>query len=888
MERRFEERGLLSRVTFVDAVDGLAVGTEGDDWAKSGRGCFASHLEVMRILVSDSRFSESGVIVFEDDVVIHREFAERSEAALANLPQDATQCLFGFMLAPPDPDLVWAGREPALHNLVAVEADCMWGSHCYWMTPDRAERALEVYGDLPFDELPVGTERFTVPRAGYASWPALALQEAADSTIRSDESMEACHRRGQARWPLAEYLGAGDNEEALGFRGTPKPTIGLCMIVRDEAEVIERCLGSVAGLIDTWTICDTGSEDRTPELIEKRLKGIPGKLHRTEWRDFGRNRSELMELARGTADYLLLVDADMTIDWRGPLPELTADAYELSHEGDLGYWIPRLVRGNLDWRFVGATHEYLALDGDHTREQLRELVIEHHADGGTRDEKFERDRALLEAALQVNPDDERSTFYLAQTLRDMGQTQEAIELYRRRIELGGWDEEVFYAALQVAMLTAEDDPRASIPLFLEAFERRPTRAEPLHEASYVCRTLGWHEAAYTFARRAAQIPAPDDILFVGRSTYEWGALLELGLAAHDIERHDEASAAYGELLQRDLPANIAASVRENVRRVANRVGYGDLADRNTAVALADLAPSLRTAEIKLEVDPPWPQFNPSVAVDGDGFRAIVRTANYHLDRGVYSTVDGSDAVRTINYLAKFDAQFQLLSVEPLRDFEGEMDWHDFPVQGWEDCRLFQIDGTWYATATSREVVPEGVCQTVLLELDGSSIAAARILPGPDQHRHEKNWMPYVSDGQLLFVYTSSPTVITRVDPDAGGPEPFANHDAPEEASEFRGGSQGVAVDGGVLFCIHEALDFGGPRRYLHRWVLFDPEWRLSAVSPRFHFADHDIEICTGLAKRGSELIASFGINDRIAALAVMDEAEVLASLGGLESLLATV
>jgi hypothetical protein len=69
-------------------------------------------------------------------------------------------------------------------------------------------------------------------------------------------------------------------------------------------------------------------------------------------------------------------------------------------------------------------------------------------------------------------------------------------------------------------------------------------------------------------------------------------------------------------------------------------------------------------------------------------------------------------------------------------------------------------------------------------------------------------------------------------------------------------------------------------------VLFDPEWRLSAISPRFHFADHDIEICTGLVRRGSELIASFGINDRIAALAVVDECEVLAILGDPATLLA--
>jgi tetratricopeptide (TPR) repeat protein len=593
-----------------------------------------------------------------------------------------------------------------------------------------------------------------------------------------------------------------------------------------------------------------------------------------------------MKLAKGTAEYLLLIDADMTIDWRGPLPELTADAYELRHEGSLGYWIPRLVRGSLDWLYVGATHEYLALDVDHSREQLHELVIEHHADGGARDEKFERDKALLEAALQKDPADERSTFYLAQTMRDMGSTERAIELYRRRVDLGGWDEEVFYAALQAALLTAEDDPRASIPLFLEAFERRPSRAEPLHQAAYVCRTLGWHEVAYTLGRRAAEIPVPDDILFVDRSTYEWGALFELGLAAHETERHAEAQEAYRELLQRELPANIASAARENVRRVANRASFGDLADRNTEAKLSDLAPSLRMAEIKLEVDPPWPQFNPSIAADGDGFRAIVRTANYHIDRGVYTILDGSGDIRTINYIARFDAQLELLSVEPLSDFEGDMEWHDFQVQGWEDLRLFQLDGAWYATATSRELAPEGVCRTVLLELDGPRISAARVLPGPDEHRHEKNWMPYASDGRLLFVYTSSPTVITRVDPRAGGPEPFASHEAPDEAKEFRGGSQGVAVEGGVLFCIHEALDFGGPRRYLHRWILFDSEWRLSAVSPRFHFADHDIEICAGLARRGSELIASFGINDRTAALAVMEEREVLASLTDVGSLLA--
>ncbi|MEJ7876272.1 MAG: hypothetical protein WKF62_06395, partial [Solirubrobacterales bacterium] len=189
MERRFAERGLLECVRFVEAVDGKEIGTLGDGWAKSARGCFASHLQVMRLLVSDPALAETGAIVFEDDVLIHREFAERSEAVLANLPGGANQCVLGFMLAPPNPDLVWAGRDPARHNLCRIDADFMWGSHCYWMAPERAEQALEEYGEIPFDELPLGTELFTVPRAGFVSWPSLALQEAADSTLRTDSEL---------------------------------------------------------------------------------------------------------------------------------------------------------------------------------------------------------------------------------------------------------------------------------------------------------------------------------------------------------------------------------------------------------------------------------------------------------------------------------------------------------------------------------------------------------------------------------------------------------------------------------------------------------------------------------------------------------------------------
>jgi predicted Zn-dependent protease len=67
---------------------------------------------------------------------------------------------------------------------------------------------------------------------------------------------------------------------------------------------------------------------------------------------------------------------------------------------------------------------------------LDALVIEHHGDDGHRAEKLQRDIGLLEHDLQRQPEDARSIFYLAQSYRDLGDEERAVELYRRRAELG--------------------------------------------------------------------------------------------------------------------------------------------------------------------------------------------------------------------------------------------------------------------------------------------------------------------------------------------------------------------------------------------------------------------------------------------------------------------
>ncbi|MGH3102149.1 MAG: glycosyltransferase, partial [Thermoleophilia bacterium] len=106
-------------------------------------------------------------------------------------------------------------------------------------------------------------------------------------------------------------------------------TVCLNMIVKDEAPVIARCLTSVRPLIDSWVIVDTGSTDGTQEIVRDVLADLPGELIDRPWRDFGSNRTEALQLARGRADYVFVIDADevVALDPEFELPQLTADVY---------------------------------------------------------------------------------------------------------------------------------------------------------------------------------------------------------------------------------------------------------------------------------------------------------------------------------------------------------------------------------------------------------------------------------------------------------------------------------------------------------------------------------------------------------------------------------
>ncbi len=333
------------------------------------------------------------------------------------------------------------------------------------------------------------------------------------------------------------------------------PGVRLAMIVRNEAPIIERVISSALPYVDSWRIIDTGSTDNTVELIEAALAGLPGELRRSDWVDFGQNRSELVAWATEGADWLLLLDADMTVDADHDLidrlAEFSADAALVPVNGGVSYRMPYLVRGSRPWHYSGRTHEHLSSTAPYRTAWFDSLRITHLADGSSHAVKLERDLELLNLDLLEHPDSPRTVFYLAQTYRDAGENELALQHYRRRATMGGWAEEVFWSLYQAALMEEVVASPTATDAMIRAWDARPERAEPLYRLARRHRIARQHHAAWLFASAAAALEPPADTLFVDAEVYRWAAAFERADAAWRIGHHSLAHAETERLLTLD-------------------------------------------------------------------------------------------------------------------------------------------------------------------------------------------------------------------------------------------------------------------------------------------------------------------------------------------------
>jgi len=349
----------------------------------------------------------------------------------------------------------------------------------------------------------------------------------------------------------------------------------LSMIVKNEAHVIERCLGSLKPYIHAWAISDTGSSDGTQDIIRKFMGDLPGELIERPWVDFATNRNEALELAKKHGDYALIIDADEVIEADAEFRWSTLDApaylLELIYN-ELRYRRVALPRLDANWQWRGVLHEALISPHAAQAQYLPGLRIRVFSDGArssqqSQAEKFSRDAEVLRRALLDEPDNTRYAFYLAQSLRDAGRPQESVTAYQQRIAMGGWAEEVYFSKLQVAAIRERLGAAYAevVADYLDAYDFRPTRAEAACELARYLRLQKRYAAAREFARIAVSLARPDDVLFLDQTVYDWRARDELAVSAYWCGDRDLSARMCRELLADPLlPAGERARVQANL------------------------------------------------------------------------------------------------------------------------------------------------------------------------------------------------------------------------------------------------------------------------------------------------------------------------------------
>lgn len=670
----------------------------------------------------------------------------------------------------------------------------------------------------------------------------------------------------------------------------------LCLnsIVKNESARIERMLDSVISHIDCAVIVDTGSTDDTVAKIKAYFEaaGKPYEIGHAEFKDWAQARNAALAAAHQSDlefDMLLLVDADMELRVTDPkwLEAVTGPAYTMAQEGGgIYYQNARMLSRYAPAEYVGVTHEYLSTP---SIEVLSGAHFADHADGANRPQKFQRDIALLTRALRDDTLSEglrgRYLFYLAQSYRDAGEHKNALEAYRERLAIGGWDEELFFSRYYMAYCHRHlgDDP-GFVSGLLDAFNMRACRAEPLYDLAHHFRLKGQNALGVLFAESAKNVPPTGDSLFVARAAYEHGPTEELsicGFYSHDPKIREAGFRAANEL-------SLSAKVSEGTRSLARTNLF------HYIKTLGELTPCAHH-RLLIPTDPGWTPLNPSIANINGQLKCVIRTVNYCITEEGHYVINGKDGrvhydednpIDTRNFLVDLDGYNPTNPREII--FEGRSQPAAWGlVRGFEDMRLFDFANDLYVSATVREMNDEGWAEQVLARLAraGDSYVLTdirRMTPEMGRLPAEKNWMPFLTgdpDQGMQFVYRAGALIYWNGKFRVNTPPPDI------DVVALSGGSQAIRIPGRdqYLAIVHEARALpNGKRYYWHRFIVLDKRGQLRGYTQPFVFQDKQIEFCAGMALHpdGEQLVISYGIRDREAWLAVADLQAVLRAFDG--------
>lgn len=339
-------------------------------------------------------------------------------------------------------------------------------------------------------------------------------------------------------------------------------------MVRNEGHILQRMLNSVRGPI---FLCDTGSNDTSTRFWSK----YPTVHHNwTERFDANRNMCLSHWLPHVETDFVLFLDADHQVEHLSSI-SLATPSYDMNFVHMNGNSLPYLVRTNIlsKCKYRGVTHEFLQCSGNITSGHYHGIRLIHFSDGSHRIDKYEKDLQRLQRALEVEQDPlvrRRYVFYLARTLDDMSEYENAEKWYKERTTMGGWQQEIYYSWMRVGVnqlsMGLKEVGRVSL---LIAYEVDSNRKEALYYlAQSMRRDERWADCLL-YARAGMLVGSPaEDALFVNQPIYDWAMEEELAYCLYHGGKPGEAKRHWQRMLNNpQTPSNVVKVLQKNLRNL---------------------------------------------------------------------------------------------------------------------------------------------------------------------------------------------------------------------------------------------------------------------------------------------------------------------------------
>ena len=644
---------------------------------------------------------------------------------------------------------------------------------------------------------------------------------------------------------------------------TQIPTVCLSMIVKNESAIICRFLDTVKDIIDYACICDTGSTDDTVAIIEKYMEdnNLKGHVIKKEFVDFSTNRNYALDEARKYGDYILLLDADMKLMNCDQFDKTKLDGrgYCLKQCGSsLVYYNLRLIPSNVKSCYIGVTHEYLSFDGVTVNHES--LYIDDKGDGGCKADKFTRDERLLRKGLEDDPSNARYAFYLANTLRDLGKNEEAIEFYKKRISLGGWDEELFYSQYQIGVCYERlGEETLMEKAYLDAWEMRPTRAEPLYDLAKYFRLKRKNIRSWGYAIIGKDIEQSDDKLFVHSDKYNTAFDREITITSYYTPPAQKTMKLFRRIFNEDT-CDLDLSNFAFYRKAFMPDRIIDFSCDYTFDCIGE--------------ETHYNSSTPCIIANNDGYDMIIRMVNYSITgNGDYVHDENKNVISSVYAHLRLSSDLSRKDdidrfYKP--DIQGlPTHWGGKMLHGIEDMKLFNRNG--YLHTIGNTCTPNGKISIVTGHLTHDSVHTNLEML---DYECEKNWcvIPSSTDpstDSMCLVYKWHPLTLIEADLTTGKVSKTRETSMPSLFRYVRGSTDGCIFNDRIYFLGH-IVQHTKPRTYSHICVEFDLDMNYIGCSYPFKLSTSSVEYCLGMIVENDRIIFSYSENDASSKIAVIN------------------